>query len=124
MSRLAATSRRVASNARAARFTAVAVWLLVACHRERSPLERGASMFQRNCATCHGPDGRGTHPPGFSVPPKNLTDPELQARLSDSMLKETIRYGKGQMPNFGAAFSPREVDDLVLYVRSLRKARP
>src|SRR5262245_29926589 len=79
-----------------------------ACHRERTPVERGASAFQRACSGCHGPDGRGTRPPGFKTPPRNLTDPELQARLTDAMLKETIRYGKGQMPNFGAALPERD----------------
>ena len=100
-------------------FFAVAT-LAAACHRERTPVERGASAFQRACAGCHGPDGRGTHPPGFKTPPRNLTDPELQSRLTDAMLKETIRFGKGQMPNFGAALPERDVDDLVVYVRTLR----
>jgi mono/diheme cytochrome c family protein len=36
------------------------------------------------------------------------------------MLKETIRFGKGQMPNFGAALSERDIDDIVVYVRTLR----
>lgn len=95
--------------------------LLSACHRDKPPLERGASTFLRACAGCHGPDGRGTHPIGFKTPPRNLTDPELQDRLTDAMIKDTIRHGKGQMPNFGAMLGEREVDDLVLYVRSLRK---
>ena len=91
-----------------------------ACHRDRTPVERGASAFQRACAGCHGSDGRGTRPPGFKTPPRNLTDPELQARLSDATLKETIRYGKGQMPNFGAALPERDIDDIIAYVRTLR----
>ena len=93
------------------------------CRRE-TPIERGAAIFGKTCAGCHGPDGKGTHPPGFSTPPRNLTDPELQARLTDAMLKETIRYGKGQMPNFGAAFPERDIDALVSYVRTLRKPPP
>jgi len=97
-----------------------AALFLSACHREKTPLERGASAFQRACAGCHGLDGRGTRAQGFKTPPRNLTDPELQARLSDAMLKETIRYGKGQMPNFGAALPQRDIDDIVVYVRTLR----
>lgn len=98
----------------------VLVAAVAACHRERTPLERGASAFQRACAGCHGPDGRGTRPPGFKTPPRNLTDPELQARLTDAMIKETIRFGKGQMPNFGAALPQQDIDDIVAYVRTLR----
>jgi mono/diheme cytochrome c family protein len=99
----------------------LAVALLAsACHRERTPVERGASAFQRACSGCHGPDGRGTRPPGFKTAPRNLTDPELQSRLTDAMLKETIRFGKGQMPNFGAALPERDIDDIIAYVRTLR----
>jgi mono/diheme cytochrome c family protein len=100
----------------------VAALLATACGREKTPVERGASAFQRTCASCHGSDGRGTRPPGFKTPPRDLTDPELQERLSDAMMKETIRFGKGQMPNFGVALPARDVDDLVAYLRTLRRA--
>jgi mono/diheme cytochrome c family protein len=105
--------------------TALVLFVVTACHRKpRSPLERGAADFQRTCAPCHGPDARGTHPPGFTTPPKNLTDPALQDRLTDAQIRETIRYGKGQMPPFGMALSEQEVNDLLLYVRTLRSSTP
>jgi mono/diheme cytochrome c family protein len=78
-------------------------------------------MFLRSCATCHGPDARGTHPAGFVTPPKDLTDPELQARLSDVGLRETIRHGKGQMPPFGALLEEQDLNDLVAYLRTVRR---
>jgi mono/diheme cytochrome c family protein len=90
-------------------------------HPERTPVERGQGVFLRSCAGCHGPDARGTHPPGFTTPPRDLTDPVLQARLDDAALRETIRYGKGQMPPFGAALVPDDVNDLVAYVRTLKR---
>ena len=95
---------------------------LGACrHPRRTPVERGQGVFLRSCAGCHGQDGRGAHPPGFSVPPRDLTTPELQARLSDGALRETIRYGKGQMPPFGASLLPEDVEDLVAFVRTLKR---
>jgi len=93
---------------------------VTACQKPTTPLERGASTFQSNCARCHGPDGKGTHPAGFTTPPRNLTDPALQDRLSDAAIAETIRYGKGQMPPFGMTLPEAERKDLVVYVRSLR----
>lgn len=80
-------------------------------------------VFLRSCAGCHGPDARGGHPPGFTVAPRDLTDPSLQTRLNDEALRETIRFGKGQMPAFGAALVPEDVSDLVTYVRTLRRSR-
>jgi mono/diheme cytochrome c family protein len=92
--------------------------------RTKSPTERGQGTFLRACAGCHGPDARGTHPPGFAVPPRDLTDPDLQGRMDDAALRETIHYGKGQMPPFGAALPYAEVTDLLSYVRSLRRPAP
>lgn len=98
---------------------------LVGCrHRDRTPTERGFGVFMRACAGCHGPDARGTRPPGFAVPPRDLTDPELQARLGDDAIRETIRYGKGQMPPFGAALSDQELSNVITYVRTLRRGGP
>lgn len=57
------------------------------------------------------------------MPPRDLTDPELQARLRDDAIRETIRYGKGQMPPFGAALSDGDVSDVIQYVRTLNLAR-
>jgi mono/diheme cytochrome c family protein len=90
-------------------------------HPEKTPVERGQGTFLRSCAGCHGPDGKGTHPVGFTTPPRNLTDPNLQARLTDDAVKDTIKYGKGQMPPFSAAMTEPELNDLLLYVRSLNR---
>lgn len=93
-----------------------------ACRRaEKTPLERGQGVFLRTCAGCHGPDGRGTKPVGFATPPRDLTDPKLHERLTDDALRDTVRYGKGQMPPFGAALLPEDLNDLVLYLRTLRR---
>jgi mono/diheme cytochrome c family protein len=103
---------------------ASAMVVMSACrHKERTPVERGFGVFMRSCAGCHGPDARGTRPPGFSVPPRDLTDPELQAHLSDDAIRDTIRHGKGQMPPFGAALSETDVSDVIQYVRSLNRAK-
>lgn len=97
---------------------------LPACrHLKKTPIERGEGIFLRSCAGCHGPDARGTHPPGFTVGPRDLTDPALQTRLDDAALRETIHFGKGQMPAFGAALAQEDVNDLVVYVRSRRRAQ-
>jgi mono/diheme cytochrome c family protein len=92
-------------------------------HVRKTPAERGEGVFLRSCAGCHGPDARGTHPPGFTVAPRDLTDPELQARLDDAGLRDTIRFGKGRMPAFGAALMEEDVTNLIAYLRTLRRAK-
>ena len=93
-------------------------------HKERTPVERGFGVFMRSCAGCHGPDARGTRPPGFATPPRDLTDPELQARLTNDAIRETIHYGKGQMPPFGAALSEGDVNDVIAFVRTVSRKTP
>lgn len=61
---------------------------------------------------------------GFNVKPPNLGDPELQQRLSDSEIRQVIREGKGQMPPFGKMLTDDEVNDLLLYLRSLARSNP
>src|SRR5690349_6601483 len=111
---------RTPSTVRLLIAAALLVLVAPACRTKRTtPVARGEGIFLRSCAGCHGPDARGTHPPGFVTPPRDLTDPTLQERLSDAAIEETIHYGKGQMPPFGAALTPEDLKDLVAYVRTL-----
>jgi mono/diheme cytochrome c family protein len=109
------------TNVRRALPLALAIHLCGCRHIEKTPVQRGEGVFMRSCAGCHGPDAKGTHPPGFTTPPRDLTDPALQARLNDEQIKETIHYGKGQMPNFGAALPDEDVNDLVAFIRSVKR---
>jgi mono/diheme cytochrome c family protein len=95
---------------------------VAACrHPQRTPVERGYGVFMRTCAGCHGPDARGTRPPGFSVPPRDLTDPVLQEQLNDAAIRDVIQHGKGQMPNFGVVLPEEDITDVIAYVRTLKR---
>ena len=98
---------------------------LGACQRrEKSKLERGAAVFSRACASCHGVALAQRQQLGFEVPPPDLSDPTLQDRLGDAQLVQVIRNGKGQMPPFGKMLPSEEVSDLLGYLRSLRQSAP
>ena len=53
----------------------------------------GASLYQDQCASCHGPDRRGS-PPAFP----SLVD--VAKRLTADQMAATIRNGRGRMPAF------------------------
>lgn len=57
--------------------------------------------------------------PGLSRPPRDLTNPEFQAQMSDEQLRQSIRIGKGQMPAFGGLMGDEEITNVIAYVRSL-----
>lgn len=78
-------------------------------------------LFEKNCATCHGKDGRAKTFKAKFNHARNLTDAKWQAEVSDERLFNSITNGRGKMPAFGKKFSEAEVNSLVAYVRHLKK---
>jgi mono/diheme cytochrome c family protein len=83
----------------------------------RSPAE----LYARNCASCHGKDGRAQTRSGKLRHARNLADSEWQGRVGDERIFNSIMNGKGKMPAYGNRISEQEIDGLVGYVRSLKK---
>jgi len=87
-----------------------------------SPKETDAgALFGKNCATCHGKDGRAKTFKAKFDHARNLTDPEWQASVSDERLFNSITNGRGHMPAWGKKLSEAEINSLVAYVRQLKK---
>lgn len=80
---------------------------------------KGAGLFQQHCATCHGPDGRGT----VQAPGIDLTSAVWQSRYRDGEIASIIRGGRPpKMPAF--SLPDAQLRDLVAHVRSLKRAMP
>lgn len=88
-------------------------------HTEKTPAQRGGAAFARICSGCHGFDGKGGSRVGFTVPPRDLTDPSFHAAVSDEQILLTLRNGKGQMPAFAGLLPEDEQRELLAFVRSL-----
>jgi mono/diheme cytochrome c family protein len=86
----------------------------------------GQLMFERHCAVCHGPQGKGNGPilgqGKFPFAP-DLTLPVTRAR-SDGYIYAVIRAGRGLMPSYGPRTNHLERWAIVEYVRSLSGAAP
>jgi high-affinity iron transporter len=88
----------------------------------------GQSLYERDCATCHGAQGKGDGETAayLSPQPQDFTNGVVQKR-SDDFLTAVIAKGgvaKGlseSMPAF-PKLSKSEVQSLVAYVRQLGKA--
>jgi mono/diheme cytochrome c family protein len=80
-----------------------------------------AELYAKNCASCHGRDGRAKTFKARFNHARNLADPEWQGKVSDERIFNSIMNGKGKMPAFGKKFSEQEIDALVAYVRGLKK---
>lgn len=78
-------------------------------------------LFQENCATCHGANGRAHTIHGRLVGAQNLTNQEWQSQTSDAQIIHAIKTGPSVMPAFEKKLSESEIDALAAYVRSFKQ---
>jgi cbb3-type cytochrome c oxidase subunit III len=108
---------------------AAAVFLFaIASHSLGSSLPSGSqkeadanSLFAKNCASCHGKDGKAKTFKAKFNHARNLTDPEWQTSVTDERIFNSITNGRGHMPAWGKKLTEAEINSLVAYVRQLKK---
>jgi len=81
--------------------------------------------WEKTCAKCHGPDGKGQTKMGQKLEIKDLTDAKLQADLKDDQafksIKEGIKDKEGKIKMKPAeGLSDEEIKALVGFVRTLQ----
>ena len=81
---------------------------------------RGKTLFARNCASCHGPQGKGDGYRLLGPDPANLTSPST-TKKSDADLLKTIHDGKPNMPPWKVHLSENQRREVLAYVRTLAK---
>lgn len=89
--------------------------------RSSQRLPDGDALFRKNCASCHGKNGRAKTFKAKFNHARNLTDSKWQAAITDEHMYESILRGKDKMPAFGKKLSQNEVAALVTFVRGLKK---
>jgi len=84
--------------------------------------------YDKNCAKCHGEDGKGKTKMGEKVGAKDYTDAKVQAEMKDADMAKAIKEGvkekdsdKTRMKAFGDTLSDDEIKALVAYVRAFKK---
>jgi len=83
-------------------------------HTTPGDIAQGAKLFASRCAGCHGPGGEG----GKGA---NLAVPVLANGDSDLGLYRVIRYGINETEMPATLLAPREVWQVMAFVRSLGK---
>ena len=92
-------------------------------------LRLGKATFQHYCQTCHGETGAGDGFNAFNLDPRprDLSDPAFQKKKTDAELADAIQRGgagvglSAIMPPWGRTLSKEQVEQVVLYLRSLAK---
>jgi mono/diheme cytochrome c family protein len=77
----------------------------------------GSAIFVKNCASCHGEDGKGVS--GLKTP--DFTSAAVQASLTDEQIETTIRHGKKNtmMPAWEGKLSDTDIQSVRGFLRSL-----
>ncbi len=82
--------------------------------------QRGAALFQQNCAFCHAADGTARNWIGsFMEPhPRDLTKSPVMESMTRTRLGAVIREGLPgtSMPAWKSVLSEQQVDDVIAYV--------
>lgn len=95
-----------------------------------SPAEKkGETLFQANCAFCHGATGTGRNWIGsFMEPhPRDLTDPRFMSGMTRDRLAQAIREGlpNTSMPAWKSVLSEQEIAQIIAYIsRVFHPVRP
>lgn len=82
--------------------------------------ESGADLYKQKCQSCHGADGTPNPAMAKSMGLKDLKSDDVQ-KQSDADLKTTVSKGKAKMPAFSGKLTDPQIDEVVKYVRSLKK---
>jgi mono/diheme cytochrome c family protein len=73
------------------------------------------SVYQKNCAKCHGKTAGGHHFGGPSL----ISDKTAAASTED--LRNIIASGKGHMPKYAGKLTAEEIDTLVRQIQAMQK---
>ena len=105
-----------ARAARAARFaTGVLLGAAFACPASGADIVRGAELYQRHCAGCHGQSGLSTWP---GAP--NLARREGMMQTDQALLLK-LRMGRGAKPAFQGMMSDADILNAIAYSRTLAR---
>ena len=83
--------------------------------------------WTKQCAKCHGEDGKGQAAMGKKLGVKDYTDAKVQEKMKDDEMTKAIKEGvkdsdgKTKMKGFGDALSDEEIKALVKHVRAFKK---
>ena len=88
---------------------------------QRSPADaarEGKKMFQQRCSVCHMPPVLGDATPYGPL----LSTESVVGKEDDT--REIIANGATRMPGFKYGLEAREIDNIIAYIKTVRKSGP
>ena len=75
------------------------------------------SLYNANCASCHGRDGQSNTAKGRETDADDLTTSKVQG-MSAAKMSGIIKRGKGDMPGFGKKLTVAQISQIVNHVKT------
>ncbi len=83
------------------------------------------AIYEKQCAKCHGPDGKGQTKMGKQSGAKDYTDPKVQAEITDEVaakaLKEGVKVKGKEVMKPAENLTDEDIKGLTAYVRAFGK---
>jgi mono/diheme cytochrome c family protein len=97
------------------------LFLLMTAGASAADVKAGQAAYDKSCKSCHGADGtpNAAMAKALKVDMRDLKSADVQ-KSSDADFAKAITAGTGKMRPVAAVTGP-SVDDVVAYVRSLKK---
>jgi mono/diheme cytochrome c family protein len=85
----------------------------------------GKQLYNRECAACHGRQGRGNGRAGRDMSPRptDITSLEYLDENSDEDIFKVIAEGAGEMDPYRDLFTDEQIQAVIGYVRELGEKR-
>lgn len=106
---------------------AILAFAIVACAAVSAYAGDVKENWTKQCAKCHGEDGKGQAAMGKKLGVKDYTDAKIQEKLKDEAMVKAIKEGvkdadgKTKMKGFADALSDDETKALVKHIRAFKK---
>ncbi len=81
----------------------------------------GRVIFQKHCAACHGPTGKGDGYTTFNPPVADLTSAKVSTQLAPQLIRTVHKgWANTAMGAWEDVLSDQDIEDVVAYLRGLR----
>jgi mono/diheme cytochrome c family protein len=89
--------------------------------------EEAKALWDKNCAACHGKDGKGNTTMGRKSGVRDYTDPKVQKSLDDTNAFKAVKLGltkdgKERMKPFADKLTDDEIKALVTNIKTFKRA--
>ena len=106
--------------------TLILTALAVAATVTLAPAADVKENWEKQCAKCHGADGKGDTKMGKKVGVKDYTDAKVQGEMKDDAMFKAIKEGvkegeKTKMKAYADVLKDEEIKALVAHIRAFKK---